>query len=61
MEEQFDAVLYLGPPSGMTTSWPAAALCLDQAYMDMRRARLSLLEMQPVLDQLQRRCARVAP
>ena len=61
MEEQFDAVLYLGPSSGMTTSWPAAALCLDQAYMDMRRARLSLLGMQPVLDQLQRRCARVAP
>ena len=31
-EEQFDAVLYLGPPSSMTTSWPSAALCRDAAY-----------------------------
>ena len=58
MEDQFDAVLYLGPPSSMTTSWPAAALCLDQVYMDMRRERLSLLGMQGDLEQLQEYCAR---
>jgi len=59
MEEQFDAVLYLGPPAGMTTSWPSAALCLDAAYLDMRRERLSLAGMQRELEQLQRRCAGV--
>ena len=45
-EEQFDAVLYLGPPSGMTRSLLSPALCRDPAYMDMRRERLSLVEMQ---------------
>ena len=59
-EEQFDAVLYLGPPSGMTRSLLSPALCRDPAYMDMRRERLSLVEMQRNLEQLQR-CARVAP
>ena len=58
MEDQFDAVLHLGPPPSMTTSWPAAALCLDQVYMDMRRERLSLLGMQGDLEQLQEYCAR---
>ena len=60
-EDQFDAVLYLGPPSGMTRSLLSPALCRDPAYMDMRRERLSLVEMQRNLEQLQRYCARVAP
>ena len=60
-EEQFDAVLYLGPPSSMTRSLLSASLCRDPAYMDMRRDRLSLLGMQGDLEQLQRYCARVAP
>ena len=60
-EEQFDAVLYLGPPSGMTRSLLSPSLCRDAAYMDMRRERLSLLGMQRDLDQLLRYCARVAP
>ena len=60
-EEQFDAVLYLGPPSDMTRSLLSPGLCRDPAYMDMRRERLSLVEMQRNLEQLQRYCARVAP
>ncbi len=60
-EEQFDAVLYLGPPSGMTRSLLSPSLCRDAAYMDMRRERLTLLGMQRDLEQLQRYCARVAP
>ncbi len=60
-EEQFDAVLYLGPPSGMTRSLLSPSLCRDAAYMDMRRERLSLLGMQRDLEQLQSYCARVAP
>ena len=60
-EKQFDAVLYLEPPSGMTRSLLSPALCRDPTYMDMRRERLSLVEMQRNLEQLQRYCARVAP
>ena len=60
-EEQFDAILYLGPPSGMTRSLLSPSLCRDAAYLDMRRERLSLLGMQRDLEQLQSYCARVAP
>lgn len=60
-EEQFDAVLYLGPSSGMTRSVLSPSLCRDAAYMDMRRERLSLLGMQRDLERLQGYCARVAP
>ena len=33
MEDQFDAVLYLGPPSAMTTSRVSPTLCQDAAYI----------------------------
>ncbi len=59
--EQFDAVLYLGPPAGMTRSLLSPSLCRGAAYSDMRRDRLSLLGMQRDLEQLQGYCARVAP
>lgn len=42
MEEQFDAVLYLGPPSSITTSEISPALCADAGYTKMRLARLAL-------------------
>ena len=45
----------------MTRSLLSPALCRDPTYMDMRRERLSLVEMQRNLEQLQRYCARVAP
>jgi hypothetical protein len=47
MEELFDAVLYLGPPSGITFARLDPALCSDQAYVRMRLARLSLLPGPP--------------
>ena len=59
--EQFDAALYLGPPSRMTRSLLSPSLCRDAAYMEMRRERLSLLGMQRDLEQLRSYCARVAP
>ena len=43
MEEQFDAILYLGPPSSMTMSKLSPALCSDRSYMEMRLRRLNLL------------------
>jgi hypothetical protein len=40
MEEQFDALLYLGPPSEITYAQLSPALCADPAYLAMRRSRL---------------------
>jgi hypothetical protein len=42
-EEQFDAVLYLGPPATMTSAVLADARCQDDAYLRMRTTRLALL------------------
>ncbi|MBI2685040.1 MAG: hypothetical protein HYX27_01900 [Acidobacteria bacterium] len=47
MEEQVDAILYLGPPSAMTTSKLSPALCSDAAYMAMRLGRLGLVPPPP--------------
>jgi hypothetical protein len=42
MEEQYDAVLYLGPVSSITMSELPAALCTDAEYTKMRLARMAL-------------------
>jgi hypothetical protein len=42
LEEQFDAVLYLGPPSALTEAEIAPELCSDQEYLDMRLRRLKM-------------------
>jgi hypothetical protein len=42
MEEQVDAVLYVGPKSSITYSSLSPALCRDQAYVKMREARMQL-------------------
>ena len=46
MEDQFDAVLYLGPPSSITIrrSEIAPSLCVDTDYMKMRLSRMALME-----------------
>jgi hypothetical protein len=61
-EDQADAVLYLGPPSSMTASKLAPALCSDRAYIEMRLSRLALLPPPPgatfaPADQLKDYCA----
>jgi hypothetical protein len=43
LADQFDAVLYLGPPSEMTLSKLSRALCSDHSYLEMRLARLALI------------------
>lgn len=40
MEEQFDALLYLGPPASMTTAPIPAALCADAGFVKRRLDRL---------------------
>jgi hypothetical protein len=47
LEDQFDAILYLGPPSSMTMSKLSLALCSDRAYMEMRLRRLALIPPPP--------------
>ena len=56
MEDQFDAVLYIGSASAMTASERSPELCLDSTYMEMRRRRLTLAGLQPVLERLERWC-----
>lgn len=41
MEEQFDALLYLGPPASMTTAPAPSALCQDADFVKRRVERLS--------------------
>jgi hypothetical protein len=61
MENQFDAILYLGPPSSMRASKLAPELCSDPAYMEMRLSRLALIPPPPgatftLVDQLKDYC-----
>jgi hypothetical protein len=47
-EEQFDALLYLGPPSVATSPEPfSTALCAEPGYVDMRLRRLALAHLPP--------------
>jgi hypothetical protein len=41
MEDEFNALLYLGPPSSMTNTTIPAALCHDSQYVNTRLRRLA--------------------
>lgn len=43
MDEQFDALIYLGPPSAMTRSRLASSTCADTTYINTRLARMALV------------------
>jgi hypothetical protein len=43
IEEQFDAILYLGPPASASVSRLLPALCTQPGYLEMRLSRLSLI------------------
>jgi hypothetical protein len=58
MEDQFDAVLYLGPRSAMTSARVSPARCADQPYLKMRLRRMALMPgSEPEIDRLKRYCA----
>lgn len=57
MEDQFDAVLYLGPPSSITQSELPASLCADAEYMKMRAARLFIAWGEDGVASLKKECA----
>jgi hypothetical protein len=60
-EDQFDAVLYLGPASEMTESQWSPALCADTAYMEMRLKRIAVSGIPAAeADRLKKYCAEIA-
>jgi len=58
LQGQFDALIYLGPPSSITFSQLTPALCQDRAYMQMRSARIALMGLSE--DWRKKRCAEIA-
>ncbi len=65
MEDQFDALMYLGPPSAITISQFPAARCADAGYMDTLLKRLALMPGPPgapsQVDRLKQYCASLVP
>jgi hypothetical protein len=59
MEEQFDALLYVGAPSDITMSHLSKALCRDRDYISMRIERMTWAGMQRQIDRLQQYCAAI--
>jgi hypothetical protein len=61
MEEQFDAVLYLGPRSAITVVTPrqlSPELCADPEFLPKRLARLALSGLPPIeAERLEQLCA----
>jgi hypothetical protein len=58
MEDQFDAILYLGPSSSITIAQVPRPLCVDAAYMEMRLRRMALMPGgQKQIDSLKSYCA----
>ncbi len=58
LEDQFDAVLYLG--SRQTVAQLSPAICADPNYLTMRLGRLAAFGFSEEVDQLKRFCAQVA-
>ena len=62
MEDQVDAVLYLGPRSSMTAAPLSPALCADADYLEMRVRHMTVAGLpQSQVDRLKQDCVSVAP
>jgi hypothetical protein len=57
MEDQFDALLYLGPPATITTAQLPSTLCADAPYMKMRMGRLDAYGPKEEAARLRQYCA----
>lgn len=56
MEDEFDAVLYLGPPSSMTSVTIPAALCHDSQFVNARLQRLAHFGPSVEVDRFKKAC-----
>jgi hypothetical protein len=61
MQDQFDALLYVGPLSTITTAKLPATLCANDGYRQMRRGRMLLLNQKAQADQFDRDCGGSPP
>ena len=59
MEDQYDALLYLGPQTSSSYAMVSPALCADPAYVEMRTSRMALAEWKS--DQFDDYCGKVRP
>ena len=61
-DEQFDAVLYLGPSDGPTRDPVSKTLCTERGYVEMRLKRIALAGLPPPeTDRVRRLCASSPP
>lgn len=56
LEQQFDALLYLGPPSVFTTAPVPPALCQDATFISQRLERLTRFGPPPEVQRLKKEC-----
>jgi hypothetical protein len=56
MEDQFDALLYLGPPSSLTNAPVSAALCQDRQFVAERVERLTRFAPPPEVEAFKKAC-----
>jgi hypothetical protein len=59
MQDQYDALLYLGPRTSWSYAMVSPALCADPTYVEMRTGRMALAEWKS--DQLDDYCGKVQP
>lgn len=59
MEDEFDAVLYIGAPSTIRMALPSPTLCNDADYLAMRFFRMNLVSMAAQVEQARQYCAAV--
>jgi len=57
MQEQFDAILYLGPRSSIRYSMPSPTLCDDAEYLAIRLGRLRMLAGEERVKEIEDYCA----
>jgi hypothetical protein len=56
MEDQFDALLYLGPPASLTNVTVPAALCQDRQFVNSHLERLTRFAPPPEVDNFKKAC-----
>jgi hypothetical protein len=62
MEDQFDAVLYLGPPSTLTSSSLSSTICQDEEYIRTLLTRMAVARLpQSETDRLKEMCIGAKP